>query len=202
MSDRGALDRLDPTAVAMTTDDARAGRSEAEWAAIRDLAGFRRRWREIYESPPSPERSEFLRRGYESTYRAYGRRDWELNTLTIHPTEYTLRAGAMRGLIPGVEAEARNVSGYLRMHQAFLEAWTTADVACDGVLEAPDGRTVGLPRFVVRGGTSGAEVDQPFADVHTWRDGWLVEQVYWFDREEGLRSTGIDPALLATASGG
>jgi len=178
----------------MTTDEARAGRTEAEWAFIRDLGESRARWRAVLESPPSPERSRLLRASYESTYRAYGRRDWELNTLVIHPTDYVFRGGAMRQLIPGTPTDARGTAGYLQLHQAFLEAWADAEVAFDGVHDAPDGRTVGLPRFLLRGGSSGLEIDQGMADVHVWRDGWLVEQTYWFDREEGFRSVGLDAA--------
>jgi hypothetical protein len=178
----------------MTTDEARAGRTEAEWAFIQNLGESRARWRALLESPPSPERTHLLQRSYESTYRAYGRGDWELNTLIIHPTDYMFRGAEMRQLIPGTQSVARGTAGYLRMHQAFLEAWADAEVAFDGVLEAPDGRTVGLPRFVLKGGSSGLELDQPMADVHRWRDGWLIEQTYWIDRGAALTSVGLDPA--------
>ena len=201
MKDGGTEEGLHPAAVAMTTDAARSGRTEAEWELVESLPEVRALWRAVLEAPPSPERAEALSRSYRSTYRAYGRRDWELNTAAIHPTDYVFRPGALRDLIPGADAEARGCEGYLRVHQAFLEAWEDAAVELDGVLESPDGRTVGLPRFVVRGGSSGMEMEHTLADVHTWRDGWLVEQVYWFDRDAGLRSAGIDPASVVLLDG-
>jgi hypothetical protein len=201
MSETGGRHLIDPTAAAMTTDVARAGRSEAEWAFIRNLAESRERWRGILEAPPSPARTRIISAAFESTYRAYGRRDWEFNTLSIHPTDYVFRGGDMHRLIPGTPADARGVTGYLEMHRAFLEAWTDAEVRFDGVLEAPDGRLVGLPRFVLRGGSSGLELDHALADVHVWREGWLVEQTYWLDRDAGLRAVGIDPAALAASDG-
>jgi hypothetical protein len=195
-----AAEGFHQVAVVMTTDDARAGRTDAEWQAARDPGAWRQSWRDLVMAAPSPERLDALRAWYRSGYRAFGRGDWELNTAVMHPTDYVFKGGGLADLIPGADAEARGPEGYLRTHQAFLEAWADAEVHLDGVFQAPDGRTVGLPRFVVRGDSSGMEIEHTLADVHTWRDGWLVEQVYWFDRDEGLRSAGIDPAEVGAVS--
>ena len=55
----------------------------------------------------------------------------------------------------------------------------------DDLLMLPDGRVAALVRFVIRAGAG--TFDQQFLDVHEFRDGALVSQTVWWDREEGLR---------------
>ena len=58
-------------------------------------------------------------------------------------------------------------------------------VELDDVMILDDGRVAAFVRFVIRAGRG--TFDQQFLDVHEFRDGALVRQTVWWDREEGLR---------------
>lgn len=135
---------------------------------------------------PLDEQREALLPGYRKAYDAYGR-DWEANTAAM-ADDYVFRSAGSRRL-PGF-GEFRGREGYLRAHREMLEVLDVERVVLDDVRPIGEGRVVALLRFVVRAGDG--TVDQQFLDYHEYRDGELIRQTVWFDREEGLRDLGLD----------
>jgi hypothetical protein len=78
---------------------------------------------------------------------------------------------------------------YIREQTRLLEHLNVARIELDDVIPLGDGAVVALFRFVVRAGDG--TIDQQVLDHHVFRDGELVQQTMWFDREEGLRELGL-----------
>ena len=96
-------------------------------------------------------------------------------------------AGTAR--LPGMPDTWRGRDGYLAAHATLLEVVDIERVELDDVIVLDDDRVVALVRFVIRAGAG--TFDQQFLDLHEFRDGLLVSQTVWWDREEGLRELGL-----------
>jgi hypothetical protein len=186
---------LHQVAVARTDDEAREQRDEIDRRTASAPNEARAAWRTLLEAPPAPDRAAMLKRAYTRAYAAFARRDWELNTLTHHPTDYLFRTGDFRQLLPDVADVYRGPGGYIEAMELWLAAWAEVEVEVEveDVLDTGGSRTVALNTVHLRGGASGVDIVQPMADLHTWRDGWMVEQQYWWDRAAALRAAGLSP---------
>ncbi len=123
---------------------------------------------------------------YRAVYEAYAR-DWELNTAAF-ADDYEFRAAGTARL-PGMPDRWYGREGYIAAHASLLEIVEVERVLLDDVIPLPDGRVAAFVRFVIRAGEG--SFDQQFLDVHEFRDGALVSQTVWWDREEGLRELGL-----------
>ena len=184
-----------PLAVERTSDEARAGRDEVDRIAVADPAGFRSGFFGLLRSPHSPERLVLLNQGIDRAYRALDRRDWELNTVSLHRTDYVFEAGDESGLVD-LPTRLEGVEGYIYGVSEFLSVWGQVSLTSVAVADAGPDRLLNWAVFQLRGSGSGVALEQPIAVVYTWRDGWVVRQQYWFDREAGTRAAGVDPAAL------
>lgn len=141
--------------------------------------------RETLALPLDEQRARLLG-AYQATYDAYGS-DWSFNTAAFAP-DYV---GRIEGTpsVPGIPREWSGREGYLAVHRSFREVLNVARIETDDVIPLGDDRVVALIRFVIRAGDS--EFDQQTLDWHEFRDGELVLQRIWLDREEGLRDLGL-----------
>jgi ketosteroid isomerase-like protein len=184
-----------PAAVARTTPEARRGRSLAERLAMLAPGLTRRIAARVVRMRPSRGRRALIAWAYRRTYAAYNRRDWEFNTLLIDPDSYELHPGDMARITPDAEPVYRGVEGYLEATALWMTGWGMAAVRYEDFVEVEPGRTlVALIRFVGEGAGSGMRLDQPVADIHALRDGMLVRQTYYWDRNKGLEAAGLQPS--------
>lgn len=78
---------------------------------------------------------------------------------------------------------------YISEQTRLLEHLDVDHVELDDLIPLGDGRVAMLMRFVVRAGET--TIDQLALDFHEFRDGELIRQTLWFDRDEGLRELGL-----------
>jgi hypothetical protein len=180
-----------PAAVALTGDDARASRSELDWAVIKDPE--RARWRVADSLAAGGESAhETLRRGFELGYEAFGRRDWELNTVLLDSDDYIFRAADMREALPDARERYHGINGYLEAMFLFLESWSELDVRLVDLLAVDRERAVSLMRFAGRGARSDLVFQQLAIGDHRFRDGLCVDQSYWWDSKRAARELGVE----------
>jgi hypothetical protein len=134
---------------------------------------------------PLDQQRDALWPAYAAVYGAYGN-DWELNTAPIHEDWEIVFAGSRK--IPGL-GEMRGREGYIREQTAMLEHLNVERVQLDDLRPLGNDRVVAFIRFVIRAGDG--TIDQQALDHHEFRDGLVVRQTVWFDREEGLRELGL-----------
>lgn len=189
-----------PIAVEWTSDEARAGRDEVDRAAAADPAGSRSAFGSVLEAPASPERLATINESLHRAYAAFTRGDFELNTLSIHPANYVYAAG---GELPGlldVPTRLDGVEGYILGLLEFQDAWDEIRLVSEAVADAGPGQIFNWARFRLRGSGSGVALEQPIAVRLTFEGEWCVLQEYWWDRDEGTRAAGVDPAALSFRS--
>jgi ketosteroid isomerase-like protein len=179
-----------PEAVARTSDDARASRSELDWAVINDPESARLRTAQALAAE-SEEAAETVRRGFALSYDAFNRRDWELNTLLLAPDDYVFLAGDLREALPDARDRYLGVAGYLEAMLLFLESWSELEVKLMDLLDLGRDRAVSLMRFNGRGRRSGLAFDQLAVGEHTFREGLCVTQTYWWDSHRAARALGL-----------
>jgi hypothetical protein len=179
-----------PAAVARTIEEARRGRTPAEWAAIREPDTARRRFAEVM-ARGGPDLEEVVRRGFRSSYAAFTRRDWELNTL-YQDADVVFGAGDIFGNLPGGEPEYHGIEGYLRAQEQLLEVWGDLRLELAGIAACDETSVTTILRFVGSAGRSGLELETIGLSHHRFRDGLVVDQTYWFDRAAGLKALGLD----------
>ncbi len=136
---------------------------------------------------PVDEQREALIPGYRFAYEAYTS-DLDLNTASF-ADDYVFRMAGTRR-IPGFPDELHGAAGYKREQSRMLEDLNVERIELDDVRPLGDGRVVSLYRFVIR--TGAGTIDQQALDLHEFRDGQLLRQTVWFDRDEGLRELGLE----------
>ena len=114
--------------------------------------------------------------------------DWDLNTAGFAEDDYVFRA-AGTARMPGLPDTWFGRDGYLAAHSTLLEVLDIEAVVLDDVTFLPDGRVAAFVHFEIR--TAAGLMEQQFLDVHEFREGAIVSQTVWWDREEGLRELGL-----------
>jgi len=122
----------------------------------------------------------------------FNRRDWELNTMAMHPERFTVTSGDPgRWPLPGPHDTYRGVDGFLELQEAWMEVWGDLRLSLDEVVDAGNGRVVVLFRQSATAAASGVELEEPLAMINEFAGGRLVHQTYWRDQEVALRSAGV-----------
>jgi ketosteroid isomerase-like protein len=183
---------LHPAAVAATSAEARRGRAPADWLYTAYPPATRLVFRAILRLPRSRLRTGLLTYAVKRGYAAFNRRDWELNTVLHHPTAHRWDAGGM-GVGPMDVSDLRDVEGYVAGLSRYLEAWGDLRLVVEEVIEVGADRVLVMLRQVATGAGSGVPVEMPSGDLLTFRDGWLVDQKVTMERDDALRSAGLDP---------
>lgn len=135
---------------------------------------------------PLEQQREALMPAYLAAYDAYGV-NWELNTAAMADEHVFLAGGSSR--LPGLPRRTVGAAGYLDAQCQLREALDVARIELDEVIPLGSSRVVAMTRFVISAG--GGEVEQQCMELHEFRDGELVRQTYWFDRDEGRAAIGL-----------
>lgn len=179
-----------PAAVAKTSDEARDGRSPGDLAVMREPERARLAFAALMAGD-GPDREERVEAGFARAYAAYSRRDWELNTLFLHPDKYLFEAGDLEGALPDLRREYTGVTGYLSVHASFLEAWPDLVVESEGVVLLDADRAVSFMRFKGHGRGSGLPLDWLALGENWISDGLSVRQRYWWDAPAAAEQLGV-----------
>jgi hypothetical protein len=182
-----AVSAPDPAAVALTSDEAREARTELDRIVLGDPERARMRTADALAAGAE----DTVRRGFELSYAAFNRRDWELNTLLLDPDDYVFLAGDLREALPDARDRYFGIAGYLEAMLLFLESWSELEVKLTDLLDLGRERAVALMRFNGRGQRSGLAFDQLAVGEHTFRDGLCVTQTYWWDSHRAARELGL-----------
>jgi hypothetical protein len=181
-----------PEASAITTDEARAGRSELEWRLIRDPERAVRGTAALLAGA-GPDRDARLFEGVARTFGAYNRRDWEINSLFVHRHDFVFEPGDLAQALPGLAGIERGVTGYLRAQLAFIESWSELGPELVELVDIRPSRLVVDLRWTGTGAGSGIVLGQGMIIVQYFADGLVVRQAYWWNRERALTALGLRP---------
>ncbi len=132
-----------------------------------------------------------MRRGFESAYRAFSRRDWELNTLLIDSEDYVFRPADLREALPDFGDEYPGIEGYLEVQELLLSAWRDLRLELADILAVERDQVVTLLRWTGHGERSGVTLDWVAVSDNRFQDGLAVGQTYWFDRQRAMRDLGL-----------
>jgi ketosteroid isomerase-like protein len=165
---------LHPAAVARTTPEARHGRSLTERLVVRSPRLFRAIVRRVLDLPESRVRTRVVTYVVRRGYAAFNRRDWEVNTLLHHPTDYRWDATSV-DFAPPDARDLIGIHGYLDGMNRWLDPWDELSIEVEEIVEAGHDRILSVLRQIATGTGSGVTVVSPsFTDLLTFRDGWLV----------------------------
>jgi ketosteroid isomerase-like protein len=180
-----------PAAVARTTPEAIRGRIPLERLYARFPALGHLAFSRVLSMRPSRRRDALLVYGFRRGYAAYNRRDWVVNTLHMDQREYVFRfAGSQRP--PGTRETYRGVEGYLEFIEQWIEVIDANRFEIESVTGLGSSRVLGLSRHYGEGAGSGLSYATRSADLHEFRQGRVVRQTFWVDRQEALRELGVD----------
>jgi ketosteroid isomerase-like protein len=180
--------RLDPTAVAKTSEQARTARNLVDRTAA-SFPWIQRVGITVTVRLPARIRTLLYRDAHRRVFAWFNRRDWELNTLAMDPERFTITSGdPQRWQLPGPRDTYRGVGGFLELQDAWMEVWGDLRLTLDGVVDAGHGRVVVLFRQSGSAAASGVALEEPIAMINEFARGWLVRQTYWRDQEAALRS--------------
>jgi hypothetical protein len=175
--------------VAATTDSARAGRTERERRLLADPARAVEATKAVL-SEGGEQADRFFRAGFEISWAAFNRRDWELNTLFCD-VDYVFRAGSSEQRLIDADREYRGIEGYLETFQLLLAAWGEARIELVGVYVRPPDKVVTLSAWHGTAARSGLPMAWSTVHDNRYRDGVAIAQTFWFDRERAERALGF-----------
>jgi ketosteroid isomerase-like protein len=101
----------------------------------------------------------------------------------------------------GLDGTFRGHDGFVKMIQAFGEAWERWDLHPVAVLDLGDQLLV-LGAFRLPGNVSGLELAQDFAQLITPRGGLVAREQAFMSWDNGLRAAGLDPDAITLPSRG
>lgn len=177
-----------PAAVAATTDSARAGRSERERRLLADPARAVETTKAVL-SEGGEKADRFFRAGFEISWDAYNRGDWELNTLFLD-VDYAFRASEGEKLLDA-DREYRGIEGYIEAHRLLFDIWADVRIELVGVYVRPPDRVVTVSAWHGQAARSGLAVEWYTVHDHRYRDGVAIRQTFWFHRENAERELGF-----------
>jgi hypothetical protein len=182
-----------PAAAALTTPQARRGRGLVGWLGIRYPDPVRVLVRNTFAAHPSRARTALLRYLASRGYAAFNRRDWELNTILLHPSHYTFSVPNRAFVPPDLSETYHGIEGYLEVVRVFLEAWQDMRIVFEGLVATGPTWLINRTRQVGSGSWSGITAGRPVFDLVELRDGWVVSQTLWDDLDAAFRSLGVTP---------
>jgi ketosteroid isomerase-like protein len=123
-----------------------------------------------------------------SIYTAWGRGDFSSSDWA-HPE---IEVAFADGPSPG---NWRGLAGFREAWRDFLGTWEQASVQADEYREIDDQHVLVLAHFRGRGKTSGLELEQvpagPACMLWEFRQGKVIRQVFYWDREHALAAVGL-----------
>jgi ketosteroid isomerase-like protein len=118
---------------------------------------------------------------------AFNRRDQEAAAAVLHPAVEFDAAGS---ILPGMNRVYRGHAGVRRFWQTWLEDLGELRFEIDETIDSGEHVFV-VQRAITRGRSSGAEVEQRWFTVYTFRDGLIVRLRGFGDRQQALEAAGL-----------
>jgi hypothetical protein len=150
-------------------------------------------------SPRSRVRRAMLCRALVSGWDAAARKDFELVLVRYAPDVEVEFDPEFEAILGG--GTFRGHDGFLKMQQAFDEAWERRERVPEFVLDLGD-RGLWLGTFRLPGNISGLELEREWAQLATLRDGLVAHEQYFFGWDKGLLAAGLDPDAIVLSSRG
>jgi ketosteroid isomerase-like protein len=120
-----------------------------------------------------------------SIYASWARGDFTNGEWADPEIEWVSIEGPDPGRMSGLAAVAE-------LNRDFLSAWRDWRVIAEELRALDDERTLVLTRRIGQGKVSGAEVDEPAANVVHVRDGRVFRLVFYWDRDRALADLGLE----------
>jgi ketosteroid isomerase-like protein len=149
-------------------------------------------------SPRSRVRRAMLCRAQVSGWDAVARKDFEVLLVRYAPdveVEFDPEFEAL-----GLGGTFRGHDGWLKMVQAFDEAWERRERVPEFVVDLGD-RALWLATMRLPGNVSGLELEREWAALATFRGGLVAHEQYFFGWDKGLRAAALDPDAIAHTTG-
>jgi hypothetical protein len=177
-----------PEAVARTTDEARAGRSDRERQLLADPAGAVEATTAVFAEGGERAR-RFLHSGFRIAYAAYSRRDWEVNTLFMD-RHHRFSPGAGQAFIDA-NREYVGIEDYLDAQQLLLAVWGDVRIELMGVEVIAPALVVALSSWRGTAARSGLVMEWQVVCQCAFHEGLLAEQRFWWDRRDAEAALGV-----------
>ena len=150
-------------------------------------------------SPRSRLRQVLLRRAVVSGQDAASRGDFELMLVRYAPEIEIEFDSDFEAL--GLGGKFRGHDGYLKLIQAFGDAWERWEHLPETVLDLGD-QVLALGAIRLPGNVSGLELEPEFAQLYTFRSGLVAREQQFLSWDKGLQAAGLDPDAFALPSRG
>ena len=85
----------------------------------------------------------------------------------------------------------RGVEGLRRFFEQWLGVWETFEAGFDELLDAPGDRVLVLCWQSGTGRESGVPAKMEFAQILTFKEGWIVRADHFTDRNQALEAAGL-----------
>ncbi len=142
--------------------------------------------------PSSRLRRAFTARSTRRFNAAFNRRDFEVLLPFLDPeVEFEGAESLIGGFsVPDMPAVQRGREGYRRMFEGLIEVWDDLELHPEEVIDLGD-RLLGVGRATGHGRLSGVALDMPLFQVLTLRNGLIVRQSDFGEREKALQAAGL-----------
>jgi ketosteroid isomerase-like protein len=142
--------------------------------------------------PPSSRlRRAFTARTSRRFADAFNRRDWEVLLPFLHPEfEFEGAGGPVGGYFPDLPKVHHGREDYLHMLETMVEGWEELTLQPDEVIDLGD-RLFGVSHVTGHGRLSGIALDIHLFQVVTLRNGIIVHQRDFGERDRALEAAGL-----------
>jgi ketosteroid isomerase-like protein len=145
--------------------------------------------RAAFRLPPrSRLRRIFIRRAVQLAIEAYNRRDFEAFFTPFHPEVEFETPPQLQGL--GLDAIYRGREACIRFEERWIAEWGDFQVKPAEFIDL-GGRVLVLGRLKGSGLSSGAAMDNEWADLDTFSAGRVIRRQIFLDHVEALEAAGL-----------
>ena len=143
--------------------------------------------------PPSSRlRRAFIARSSRRFADAFNRRDFDVLRPFLHPEfEFEGAESLVGGYFPDLPKVHRGPENYRHMFETLIDSWEQLTIQSEEVTDLGD-RLLGVSRITGRGKVSGIALDIPLFQVITLRDGMILRQRDFVERETALEAAGLE----------
>ena len=143
--------------------------------------------------PPSSRlRRAFTARSSRRLAGAFNRRDVDVLLPYLHPEfEFEGAENLVGGYFPDLPKVHRGPEEYRRMFETLFDSWEELELQSEEVIDLGD-RLFGASRITGHGRVSGITLDIPLFQVMTLRNGMILRQRDFAEREMALKAAGLE----------
>jgi ketosteroid isomerase-like protein len=141
--------------------------------------------------PGSRLRRAFTARSLRRFADAFNRRDFDVLLPFLHPEiEFEGAEGPFGGYFPDLSRVHHGREEYRRMCETLVEGWDDLTYRSEEVVDLGD-RLFGVSRVTGHGRLSGVALDIPLFQVVTLRNGLIVRQRDFAERDKAVEAAGL-----------